>query len=342
MLEHGGRLLKASREFNIPLEKWIDLSTGINPCGWPTPTLPQSIWQRLPEDEDDLLSAAREYYRADNVLPISGSQAAIQTLPKLRKKSTVGMLALTYNEHRHAWKKGGHDVILLAEEQLRLRLPNLDVLVLCNPNNPTGYRVESDTLLKWTAQLASIGGWLVVDEAFIDSTPEFSVSSNSGQPGLIVLRSLGKFFGLAGARVGFVLAWQELLDELHNELGPWTISSPSRWLATRALQDNQWQTKNRQELKEKKSKLVNVLEKHQLKTHGNSDLYTWIQHHNASTIAHHLAKQAILVRYFDNPASLRFGLPASEETNARLDAALGSCRELIEAFPVAHPEVSTI
>jgi len=326
MLEHGGRLIKASIEFGIPLEKWTDLSTGINPCGWPTPAIPQSIWQRLPEDGDDLLHSAKDYYQAENLLPISGSQAAIQMLPKLRKRSTVGILALTYNEHQHAWQKAGHNLIVLTEEKLRMGLPDLEVLVLCNPNNPTGYRTEPGTLLKWAEQLSSIGGWLVVDEAFIDSTPELSISSITGQPGLIVLRSLGKFFGLAGARVGFVLAWQELLDELQNELGPWTVSTPSRWLATLALQDKRWQMKNRQELKERKSKLIELLAKYQLEGKGESDLFTWVQHENAKTIAHQLAKQAVLLRYFDHPPSLRFGLPGSDENFAKLDSALKSCQ----------------
>jgi len=332
MLEHGGRLRKASIEFGIPLEKWIDLSTGINPSGWPAPTLPQSIWQRLPEDDDHLICAAKDYYNAENLLPVSGSQAAIQTLPNLRKRSKVGMLALAYNEHQYAWKKYGHDLILLSEAELRDHLPNLDVLVLCNPNNPTGFRVEPGRLMKWAEQLSSIGGWLVIDEAFVDSSPEFSVASETGRTGLVVLRSLGKFFGLAGARVGFVLAWQILLDELQNELGPWPISTPSRWLATAALNDVQWQNQNRQILKAKKSKLVELLANHQLNAQGESDLFTWVQHQNAKAIANQLAEQAILVRYFDNPSSLRFGLPGSDETSAKLDAALNSCGSLIQTY----------
>jgi cobalamin biosynthetic protein CobC len=330
MLEHGGRLLKASIEFGIALEEWTDLSTGINPCAWPVPALPPSIWQRLPEADDLLLPAAQNYYGAKNILPVSGSQAALQLLPKLRKKGRVGMLALTYNEHQHAWQKAGHDLVLLSEEELRKDLPDLDVLVLCNPNNPTGFRTAPDVLLEWRDRLSSRGGWLVVDEAFIDSTPELSISPKTGQPGLIVLRSLGKFFGLAGARVGFVLAWSELLDELQNELGPWTVSTPARWLAQLALQDKRWQEDTRIQLRARKRKLFELLTEHNLEGQGESDLYIWIKHNNAKAIANHLAQQAVLVRYFADPPSLRFGLPGSDEGFAKLHQALVSCRKHIQ------------
>src|SRR5271163_3198179 len=195
MLEHGGRLREAARKFGIPVEEWVDLSTGINSCGWSVPSIPPSVWRRLPEVNDGLESAAKNYYRAEHILPVAGSQAAIQALPRLRRKSRVGLLAITYNEHSHAWQKAGHDVGYLSESDLSAGLPDVDVLVLCNPNNPTGFRLPPETLCQWSQLLASRGGWLVVDEAFVDCTPEISVTKKTGLFGLIVLRSLGKFFG---------------------------------------------------------------------------------------------------------------------------------------------------
>jgi cobalamin biosynthetic protein CobC len=335
MLDHGGKLIAASRRFDIPLEQWIDLSTGINPRGWPVPELPPSAWQRLPEVDDELEASARSYYGAEKLLPVAGSQAIIQLLPKLRKKSTVGILELSYNEHLHAWKKAGHDLLMLSEKNLRQGAPEVDVLVLCNPNNPTGFRTTPENLLDWVDHLSAKGGWLVLDEAFIDATPEMSIAGKTGQPGLIVLRSLGKFFGLAGARVGFVLAWQELIDELQDELGPWTISTPARWLAKLALRDKSWQEKTRLQLKEWKLRLRELLAIHNLEGQGESDLFIWVRHNNAKTIANQLAKQAVLVRYFENPPSLRFGLPDSDENFSKLDQALIACREHIQAFPNA-------
>jgi cobalamin biosynthesis protein CobC len=237
MLEHGGRLIQAVARYGIPLVDWLDLSTGINPDGWPVPALPPEVWQRLPEDGDGLEAAARAYYGTDSLLLVAGSQAAIQTLPQLRVSGRVGVIHPGYAEHAHAWRRARHSVLAVSTEQLNDAVPQLDVLVLIHPNNPTGALLPLEQMLDWHVQLASRGGWLMVDEAFIDATPPASLARYSDRPGLIVLRSLGKFFGLAGARVGSVLAERALLDRLAERLGPWTVTGPSRHIATRALAD---------------------------------------------------------------------------------------------------------
>src|ERR1700722_14065746 len=249
MLEHGGRLLQAVQRYGLPRQSWLDLSTGINPIAWQGGPVPIASWNRLPEDEDGLLEVAESYYGAPKLLPISGSQAAIQTLPRLRSRSRVGVPVLGYNEHAHRWKQAGHEVVPVASENFGSAIEKLDVLVVCNPNNPTGERVVPAQLLEWHAQLSARGGWLVVDEAFADSTPETSIARYTDRDGLVVLRSLGKFFGLAGARVGFVLATKSLLNELADWLGPWAIAGPSRLVARAALSDRTWQETTRQRLR---------------------------------------------------------------------------------------------
>ncbi|KVW95617.1 threonine-phosphate decarboxylase CobD, partial [Thiobacillus denitrificans] len=238
MLEHGGRLLAAAERYGIEPADWLDLSTGINPAGWPVPPIPAAVWQRLPEAEDGLVSAAAAYYGSACVLPVAGSQAAIQALPWLRAAYRVGVPHPAYAEHAHAWRAAGHTVTAWQPEQ---GVGALDVLVLVHPNNPGGQTYHRADLLAWHAELAARGGWLLVDEAFIDATPEASLSADCPREGLIVLRGLGKFFGLAGARVGFVLAEPALLDALEARLGPWAVSAPSRWVARAALADTAWQ-----------------------------------------------------------------------------------------------------
>ena len=211
MLEHGGGLRVAAEQYGIPLSDWLDLSTGINPQGWPVTPVPGTVWQRLPEADDGLEAAAAAYYGAESLLPVAGSQAAIQALPRLRALGRIGVLSPSYAEHAHAWRRAGHQVELLSADRLDTAIAQLDTLVLAHPNNPTGVRFPVDALLDWRARLAARGGWLVVDEAFMDATPEDSLAGQTGLPGLIVLRSLGKFFGLAGARVGFALAEPALL-----------------------------------------------------------------------------------------------------------------------------------
>jgi len=322
LLVHGGRLRQAASRYGIALEKWLDLSTGINPNGWQKAVPPMSVWQRLPEDEDGLHRAACDYYAAQDLLPVAGSQAAIQALPGLFTRSRVAVLAPSYNEHAHAWLRAGHHVDLIRAEQLHTAIDDHDIVVVVNPNNPTGVCFDVALLLDWHQRLAARGGCLIVDEAFMDCTPANSLAAYSYQEGLIVLRSLGKFFGLAGARVGFVLAAKKQLRSLVQELGPWTISGPARWLATQALEDRIWQTAMREQLKRQSQRLHALLNAAQLTPDGGSCLFQSIAMTQAATIHEQLAGQGILTRLFETPARLRFGLPAKEKEWQRLQQAL--------------------
>jgi cobalamin biosynthetic protein CobC len=319
MLEHGGRLAAAAQRYGIPLGDWIDLSTGIHPLGWPVPPVPAECWRRLPEEEDDLWPAAAAYYGTLHLIACAGSQAAIQLLPKLRAPCRAGILGPTYAEHPHTWRQAGHGVEEIAEYAPG---KGFDVLLLVNPNNPTGRLIAPETLLAWHADLATRGGWLVVDEAFMDATPQHSLAHHAGLPGLVVLRSIGKFFGLAGIRAGFVLGWPELLTNFQEQRGPWSVAHPTRWVAAQALGDVAWQTQNRDWLIGQSQRLAELLASHGLPPAGGTTLFQYVASSNAATLHERLAKQGILTRPFDAPTGLRFGLPASEAEWNRLEAAL--------------------
>ncbi|WP_295392449.1 threonine-phosphate decarboxylase CobD [uncultured Thiodictyon sp.] len=327
LLPHGGRLRQAADRYHIPLADWLDLSTGINPVGWALsdPTLPPTIadlWSRLPEDDDGLEQAAARYYGTPALLPVAGSQAAIQALPRLRPPGRVGIIAPGYGEHAHAWTRAGHQVRPLSGAAIETALPDLDVLVLIHPNNPTGARFPRADLLRWHGALAGRGGWLVVDEAFMDATPKQSLADLGPRPGLILLRSIGKFFGLAGARVGFVLADATITRPLAALLGPWTIAAPSRWVAAQALADTAWQDATRERLAADGERLAELLRRHGLPPQGGCALFQWVPTGRAPQIHEALASAGILTRLFDSPPALRFGLPGSEGEWARLEAAL--------------------
>lgn len=322
MLEHGGRLQRAAVEYGIPLAQWIDLSTGINPQGWPLPPIPREVWTRLPEDEDGLEAAARDYYGCRHLLPTAGTQAAIQALPHLREHAVVAVLEPAYAEHAHAWQRAEHEVFATDAAALMSGEFDTDVAVIVNPNNPTGTRFGVDALLALHARLAARDGWLVVDEAFIDTTPQQSLAAYADRPGLVVLRSPGKFFGLAGARAGFVLAEPALLDRLRESLGPWAVAAPTRWLLQHAFADRDWQTAERERLAVAGARLRDLLTRHDLTPDGGTDLFQWIQVADAAEWQDALAREAVLTRRFDAPASLRFGLPGDETAWQRLDAAL--------------------
>ena len=320
MLEHGGRLRAAATRYGIPEADWLDLSTGINPTGWPVPQVPTEAWQRLPQDDDGLLAAAQAYYGAPSLLPVAGSQAAIQTLPRLRAPSTVALLAPCYAEHAHAWQQHGHQVTAVPASEILQS--SAQVVVIVNPNNPTGALFARADLLALHARLAARGGWLVVDEAFMDATPQHSLAGGSPRPGLIVLRSLGKFFGLAGARVGFVLAAEDLLLPLAELLGPWSIAAPSRYVAMHALRDAAWQQATRSRLPQAAQRLHVLLHAHGLTPDGGCALFQWLRSDAAAAWHERLARQGVLTRLFAAPHSLRFGLPRDEAQWAHLARAL--------------------
>ena len=325
MLEHGGRLRAAARQYGIALADWMDLSTGINPLAYPVPPLPPEAWQRLPEDDDGLIDAAAAYYGTRELLPVAGSQAAIQALPALIPGERVTLLETTYAEHPQAWRT--RRLRRCAADAVDAAIDDTDVLVLANPNNPTGERFGLARLLDWHARLAARGGWLVVDEAFIDADPAGSLAPHAGRPHLVVLRSLGKFFGLAGARVGFVLAEAALRERLAEQLGPWAISGPARHAARAALADTAWQQAARQALTEAGERLAALLRQHLPGTPQGTALFQWLPHPQAAALHEALARRAILVRRFDTPASLRFGLPADEAQWRRLAEALHDLKD---------------
>jgi len=320
MLEHGGRLRVAARRFGIPLADWVDLSTGINPRPYPVPPLAPEVWQRLPETDDGLEAAAARYYGNPLLLPVAGSQAAIQALPACFPPGRVVTLAPTYAEHPHAWRS--HAVRALPADAIDAAVDDADTLLLVQPNNPDGQRFGRDQLLGWHARLSARGGRLIVDEAFLDAEPGDSLVPLANQPGLVVLRSVGKFFGLAGARVGFVFAEAALLDTLAERLGPWAVSAPARVVTTAALSDLAWQDFARHQLNTASQRLSALLTRHGLAGGSGTALFQWRPRADAAAIHTQLAEQGILTRLFDTPTGLRFGLPGAEAEWTRLAAAL--------------------
>ncbi|WP_313202694.1 threonine-phosphate decarboxylase CobD [Pseudomonas sp.] len=322
MLEHGGRLLRAVRQYGIAREDWLDLSSGIAPWPYPIPPIAPEAWARLPETDDGLEDAARHYYGVRQLLPVAGSQAAIQALPLLRPLGRVGVLTPCYAEHPHAWQRAGHQLIELEESQVEAQLDQLDVLVLVNPNNPTGRLVPRERLLAWHARLAGRGGWLLVDEAFMDNSPQHSVADCAERPGLIVLRSFGKFFGLAGVRLGCVVAEPSLLRRLAEWLGPWTVSGPTRALAQACFVDQAAHRAQIERCALASRRLAALLQSCGLAPSGGCDLFQYVRSTRAARLHDFLARRGILVRLFERPAAIRLGLPASAADEQRLAQAL--------------------
>jgi cobalamin biosynthesis protein CobC len=330
-LHHGGNLAAAEERFGRPRQGWIDLSTGINPTAYPLPALPPEAWARLPDGAQlaALLAAAQGYYGVPDrgcIAAAPGSQALIQWLPYLQRRpaaeAAVTILTPTYGEHARSWTKAGFAVDSITD--LSAVADRHMVVVLANPNNPDGRQIAPDRLLALTDRLTARGGLLVVDEAFADLTPQLSLAAVAGRPGLVILRSFGKFFGLGGLRLGFALGPAALIGRLADALGPWPVSGPATRIGATALTDAAWIATTRQGLTQAARRLDALLTGAGLSLVGGTDLFRLAEHRDAPVLFERLGRAGILVRDFpERPHWLRFGIP-TESGFDRLSDSLNS------------------
>ena len=320
-LAHGGNLDNAVRQFGIPRDQWLDLSTGINPIPYPIGNPNRRAWSNLPDSnaEAALLSVAGVYYGVPDsacIVASPGTQALIQWLPRLIPHSCVVILGPTYAEHAHSWRTAGHKVVSLGFTE---QLPeNADVIVAVNPNNPDGYIHSPRDLIR----LAKPDRLVIVDEAFADTQPSCSVIPATGQPGLLVLRSFGKFFGLAGMRLGFAITHADLANKLSNALGPWAVTGPALELGAKAFADDNWIAKTRLRLRENAERLDSLVKPRFGLALGGTDLFR-LYRIDDTNLYSKLASEGILTRTFpEKPNILRLGLPPNDNGFKRLAKAL--------------------
>ncbi|MGU9979142.1 threonine-phosphate decarboxylase CobD [Phreatobacter sp. HK31-P] len=326
-MQHGGDLTTAMAVHGGTREAWLDLSTGINPFAWPVPRdLPVDAWTSLPTRGalDRLLAAARRAYavRSDvAILAAPGTQSLIQWLPQLAPDGPVAIVQPTYAEHALAWRRAGHEVI---GSSPAMPLPDaVRHLVIVNPNNPDGHLFGQDTLADLAAAVAKRGGWLVVDESFIDVTPEASAVALCADRPVLILRSFGKFYGLAGLRLGFLIARPAIAEPVAEAFGPWSVAGPALEIGAAALADAAYALMMRSRLTEEAVALDAVLQRAGLDVVGGTTLFRLVRHPAARKLHAALARGHIWVRRFDwDDQLLRFGLPPGDEARQRLAAAL--------------------
>ncbi|RED53308.1 threonine-phosphate decarboxylase CobD [Aestuariispira insulae] len=326
-LHHGGNRDWAKAQFSFTGEQWLDLSTGINAAPYPVPPLSDDGFNRLPDPSDSvrLKKAASAYYQAPSPAHLAiapGSQALIQWLPRLRQKSKVAVIAPTYQEHHHAWSLAGHEVREF-ESLATARESSPDVIVIVHPNNPTGTLTERKLLLEIAGELAGRGGWLVLDEAFGDVTPDDCLDDAVDHPGLVILRSFGKFFGLAGVRLGICITNTTLASMLETAMGPWIVPGPTLEIATAAYGDTAWIEATRRQIAKDAIRLDNLLTKASCKIVGGTDLFRLAETDDASKLLRHLGDDGIMIRPFEYRLDwLRFGIPSNESDWLRLQKSL--------------------
>lgn len=333
-IEHGGNLRRAERLFPAAPRPWIDLSTGINPHAYPVPPLPADAFSRLPEPEDltRLKRCAAKVYgasSADHLAAAAGTQILLPLLIEARfgtfspEGKTAAILSPTYAEHAQMARLAGFAV---RETQEMADLFAADLAIVVNPNNPDGRLIGRDELLMLGRHLAGRGGLLVVDEAFVDVLAPGASVADSVHDGLAVLRSFGKFYGLAGVRLGFAVASIPVAARLSARLGPWVIPGPTLAIGLAALADDAWQQDMRQRLGRDAADLDRLLSAAGLTVAGGTSLFRYLQHPEAQRLFRHLGEAGILVRRFaERPDTLRIGLPRPEQWK-RLEEAL--CSEI--------------
>ncbi len=324
-LLHGGALDHMRREFPESKEPWIDLSTGINPWPWPVQAPDLTSLNHLPSSttfrECKAVMAKAFAAPLEAVLPAPGSEILIRLLPTLINAKTVAILDPSYGDHCRAWQLAGANVLQTADPLAEA--DSADVVVVCNPNNPDGRTFSIADLERARKCLAKRGCWLIVDEAYVDISPELSMAENVGQGGLIVFRSVGKVYGLAGLRLGALIAPEPIVNAMSELLGVWSLPEATLSIGADLYRDAEWLEHTKVRLSAARRRLDQILVSAGLQVLGGTDLYRFIKTDNAHALWEHLARQAIYVRRFEALGhNLRFGLPATKAQESRLASAL--------------------
>ncbi|WP_170333762.1 threonine-phosphate decarboxylase [Ruegeria arenilitoris] len=307
--DHGGGLDGAIASYGGTRTEWMDLSTGINPHPYEVSDLTQSDWAELPDHGafEHLAEAARRFWSVPEgaaILPAPGASAVIARIPALAEQGRVQITTPTYNEHAAAFAAQGWTV-----------QPNgpVEARVIVHPNNPDG-RI-------WTEADAN-APLTVIDESFCDVSPEASLIHLAARPGVIMLKSFGKFWGLAGLRLGFAIGQLDLIARLNDLTGPWAVSGPALRIGSRALQDVEWANATRQRLAAETARLDELMTTKGATLVGGTTLFRLYEVDNAADWRDRLARAHIWSRIFPySKTYLRLGLPPADGWS-RLEAAL--------------------
>lgn len=328
---HGGRLCVARSLFPDVPQPWIDLSTGINPHSYPAPRASARERNRLPEPTElarleAVAAAAFNVSDPLRVVAAGGTENILRLLPYVLKLTSAIIVGPTYGSHADAWQRAGAEVRTIADSDLLANAATNSAMTVVNPNNPNGRLLAREQLFSLHDALNRTGGALIVDEAFGDLEPQHCVSDIAGSdaaPRMIVLRSFGKFYGLAGVRLGFVIASPAIATRLRQLLGDWPVSVDALRAGLAAYADDDWAQRMRIRLSEAAQQLDELLVSGGMEIAGGTSLYRLARATNARARFTQLISHGVLVRPFDYDATLlRFGLPGSRQEWRRLAKAL--------------------
>jgi len=258
---HGGNIWGVSKELKKSPGEIIDFSASINPLGM-SPKAAQAVKSALPlagsyPDPDSAALkealAARYSIGTDELLPANGSIQLIYLLPQVLRPKRALIVEPAFSEYASALKPSGcaMDRLILKERDGfaldlkalagRLARNPADMVYIASPANPTGVATGRDALLEAASICRSAGSTLVVDEAFADFAEEESIIEEAPSlSNVIVLRSLTKFFSMAGLRLGFMVAGRRTIRAFEKQMPPWSINSLASAAAVASLADERY------------------------------------------------------------------------------------------------------
>lgn len=314
---------RAQQAFPLAPAPWLDLSTGINPEAWPGIVSLSFDWQRLPDEGAlyalEAVAATHFGTNGPNVLALPGTEFGLHSLRNLGLPGPFRCVSPGYSTHGVAFP----DSALIAFGTLMDEASKGGTILLANPANPDGRLIPVADLLTLAGTVAKAGGWLIVDEAFVDAHAGGSIiPAPGGTETVIVLRSFGKFFGLAGVRLGFAVGPTAIIAGWRAAIGSWPLSAAAIAIGTAAYADTDWIAAMRTLLFERAAAFDGVLRRHGLEPTGDCPLFRLVNC-DAALMFERLARLGILTRPFDYaPHWLRFGVPVNAAELDRLDRAL--------------------
>lgn len=261
---HGGNRLEISRRYAIAEDAIIDFSSNINPLGCPSSVRPlvRNGVALLTAYPDSHCLELREALAAawgcssQHIIAGNGSTELIHLLPRVLRPRRALIFTPTFSEYEASLRAAGcaiHTISLRDGEGFRMPareaisfLPRVDVLYLCNPNNPTGTLAEPNLLAALLAAAEKQKVLVVVDEAFMDFAPDHSLVRSAGRRNnLLVLRSMTKFFGIPGIRLGYLVGPPQLIKRLYRHKEPWTVNTLAQKIGIACMAEHRFAAETR-------------------------------------------------------------------------------------------------
>ena len=317
-MQHGGDIELAVKKYGGARENWIDLSTGINGASYPWQQNIGVELRNLPSNKllvnlEEAASTAYKVAENTETAAVSGAQQIINLLPIcLKSYNSVAILGPTYNEYEKTFKNSGIKTQTVSQVS---GLSSSDIAIIVNPNNPTGKVIADETLDELSKKVRI----LIIDESF----KMFSSRRTQKFNNIIQINSLGKFFGLAGVRLGFVSGPSDFIKTVKAILGPWPVSTLAAEIGIVALNDKVWISEMEKKLVTESNTLYEACSSKNWELIGKTSLFHTYATSSCLEVEKQFAAHGVWIRTFDYSKTwVRLGIPTSENEWTRVKRAL--------------------